>query len=557
MMQEKTRNTILLAGILVLALLLRLYQIDFGRPFLYHADEIKLVAQAGRLLSTHFMDKQAHFAIGTYPPFYTYMLTVPFAGYIAFNLLTGRFHSLADVKPFYDMSPFPFYLLGRLMVVGLGVLSVYILYRLVSRLYSRRIALLAAALLAVNFVHVQNSHYSTVDLPASFFCLLAVYFGARLLQKPNMSSYIGSGVFSALAVATKFSMLFAIVPALYAHLYHGLTKPFSWQALINKKLLLLVLAAVITFMAACPLFILDFPQARAGMVETGQFEKEGKLGSGGSFLSYWTGDQSEGFGPFYPNDLPSTLGWVLVIFTLAGLVGMVIRHRPADLMLLSFTILTYGMFEYVAYKAIRHLLPVMPFFMLAAAIAVADFGQWMVKRPRKQVAIMVGITLGLVLVQSQRAIRYFSALAQEDPRTVARHWIMENLGDGSRMVTEAFPPSLPNLYDPKQGEDKRYALLPLKLTSRTLGRTDEFIKTIRDSSMQYYISDGFSRAFFDWKYSRKKYPAVVAERQRFFAWLKDHSHVVQTFRAADPHIQPEIVIYQFNALPTVTTAVQP
>lgn len=556
-MTERTRDHIFLAVILLAALLLRLYHIDFGRPFLYHADEIKLVAQAGRLFSTYFMDKQVHFAIGTYPPFYIYMLTIPFAVYIGFNLLTGRFDSLADARSFYELSPFPFYLAGRLLVVILGVLSVYVLYRLVRRLYSRRLALLAAALLAVNFVHVQNSHYSTVDLPASFFTLLAVYFAARILQKQNTSSYMYSGLFSSLALATKFSMIFAIVPALYAHLYHHLAKPFSWRALLNRKLLLLLLAAVIGFMAACPLFLLDFQKARAGLVETGQFEKEGKLGSGGTLFSYWTGDQSQGFGVFYPNDLPATLGWVLVIFTLAGLIRQIVRRQPADVLLLSFTLLTYVLFESMAYKAIRHLLPIMPFFMLAAAMAIHDLAQRLSRRPLRQAAIMAGIVLGLALLQGGKTVRYFSALAQEDPRTSARRWIMEHLADGSGIVTEAFPPTLPNAYDPKSGESVRYRLLPVKLTSRTLGRSDEFIRAIQDSSMQYYIADGFSRSFFDWKYSQKKYPAIVAERKRFFAWVESQSQVLKTFTAQDPHIQPDIVIYQFKTPLSSSPAVHP
>ena len=55
---EKTHfAAVLLGAILLIAICLRLYGIDFGRPYNYHPDETKLVTQAGRLLATKFMDK--------------------------------------------------------------------------------------------------------------------------------------------------------------------------------------------------------------------------------------------------------------------------------------------------------------------------------------------------------------------------------------------------------------------------------------------------------------------------------------------------------------------
>lgn len=535
---------VLLIFLLLIAALLRLYQIHFGAPFLYHPDEIKLVAQAGRLLSTHFADLSTYFAIGTYPPFFTYLLTVPFALYILVNLLSGRFASLAEAKIFYDMTPFPFFLMGRLLVAFMGVASVWLLYRIVMRLYGKRVAWIAAVLLAVNFTHVQHSHYATVDLPASFFTLLAVYGAVLLLEKPKASYYLVSGLAAAMALASKFSMLFAILPALYAHGCQVYESGWSWRALWNRRLLLLVIAAVVGFLLFCPLFILDFSRSQQGLVETGQFEKEGKLGSGGSLFSYWSGDQSQGFGVFYPNDLPSTFGLVLMGFCLAGLVVMLIRHRRSDLLLLSIILPTYFMFEYVAYKAIRHLLPVVPFFLLAAAIAIDGLAERLFSRGARRLALLIGVLLGLVAIQLQRTTHYFNELSKPDPRTLARSWILQHLPDRSRIMTESFPPALPNCRDAKPGETICYQLASFKMTSRRLHLQETFKATLRDSMIQYYIADGFTRAFFDWKYSDKKYPQVVQERKEFFSWLEAHSQRLQTFRPDDPAIQPEIIIYQ-------------
>ncbi|MDZ7725235.1 MAG: hypothetical protein U5R06_21065 [candidate division KSB1 bacterium] len=56
---KRKKTTPMLLVILLVAAFLRLYGINFGKPFLYHPDEIKLTAQAGRMLSTKFMDKDA------------------------------------------------------------------------------------------------------------------------------------------------------------------------------------------------------------------------------------------------------------------------------------------------------------------------------------------------------------------------------------------------------------------------------------------------------------------------------------------------------------------
>lgn len=543
-MARLSKNSLYLALLLVAAACLRLYHIRFGEPFLYHPDEIKLVAQAGRLLSSHFTDVSAYFAIGVYPPFFTYLLALPIGLYIVWNFLTGRFATTADVTQFYDLSPFPFFLISRLLVAFMGVLSVWLLYRLVKRLYSERVAWIASVLLAFNFLHIQQSHYATVDLPASLFALLAVSSAVSLLEKPRPLHYFTSALFAAMALATKFSLFFAVAPALYAHLCHAKDSGWSWKNIFNRRLFLLAATLVIAFLLFCPLFVLDFSQTRQGLQGTGQFEKEGKLGSGGSLLSYWTGDQSEGFGVFYPNDFLDTLGPVLMAITLVGLFLMVRRHRRADLLLLSFTLLTYFMFEYVAYKAIRHLLPIVPFLMVAAALALESIAVRLSRQAERRNAVLLGMVLALAVAQAGRSGRYFSGLAKPDPRTISRAWILQNIPAHSRIMTESFPPALPNCRDARPDSSRCYHLSSLKLTSRRLNLTPEFISALRDSGAQYYLADGFSRVFFDWKHSYKKYPQVVQERKQFFAWLEANAKRLQTFKPATPRLQPEIVIYQ-------------
>ncbi len=68
------------------------------------------------------------------------------------------------------------HLVGRVVsaVADLGVIT--LLYLIASRLYGRRVALMAAAFSALTVMQIQQSHFFTVDNPANFFTFLAVYF---------------------------------------------------------------------------------------------------------------------------------------------------------------------------------------------------------------------------------------------------------------------------------------------------------------------------------------------------------------------------------------------
>ena len=123
----KNKTTIILT-ILVIAAFLRLFGIDFGQPYLYHPDEIKLTAQAGRMLSTKFMQKEAYFGIQVYPPFYPYLLAGVLAIHVGTGLLTGQYASLNQVQTAFEQDPFVFFLWSRMFVALLGVLTVLWLY---------------------------------------------------------------------------------------------------------------------------------------------------------------------------------------------------------------------------------------------------------------------------------------------------------------------------------------------------------------------------------------------------------------------------------------------
>ena len=73
-------------------------------------------------------------------------------------------------------------LVGRQLSAVVDLLTVMLVFLIDSRLYNRRIGVLAAAFSAFAVLQIQLSHYFTVDTFSNFFTFLAFYFAVRVMD---------------------------------------------------------------------------------------------------------------------------------------------------------------------------------------------------------------------------------------------------------------------------------------------------------------------------------------------------------------------------------------
>ena len=129
-----------LLGLIVLgALALRLWGINFGLPYAYHIDERSYVVGALNL---------GQGEINGYPQ-QVGLVNVLLGEYVAYFLvgrLVGLFASAQDFARAYYADPTVFYLLGRLTSAVLGVVSCWAVYLLGKELRNRLVGLMAALL---------------------------------------------------------------------------------------------------------------------------------------------------------------------------------------------------------------------------------------------------------------------------------------------------------------------------------------------------------------------------------------------------------------------------
>jgi len=87
------------------------------------------------------------------------------------------------------------FLVGRALSGFFDLLTIFLVYLIVIRLYKKpQMALLAAALTAGSVMQIQLSHYFAVDTFTTFFTTAAVYFAIRILtqkERPTIPDWIG------------------------------------------------------------------------------------------------------------------------------------------------------------------------------------------------------------------------------------------------------------------------------------------------------------------------------------------------------------------------------
>ncbi len=551
-----------LVVILLLALGLRLVGIEFGKPYRYHPDETKLVVQAGSLLQPGGRSTETLFRLGSYPPLYTYLLAAVYGVYGLLGLALGVFPTGAAFQEYYYVNTFTFHLLGRLMTAIFGTATVWLVYLVGLRGYNRRIGLLASLMCAVVFLHVRNSHYLTVDVPATFMATAAFLCALAVYRRGAWPEVLCGGLLTGLAAATKYNAGVVALPFVLTFFLRAAEQGQGPLSVLRRPQFFAGLVAIaIGFVVGCPLVALDPSLFLRGLFRYGDLQSQGKVGVGGRFFAYFTGETSPGFGVFSHNSVPAAIGPVLRVLGLAGVVRMVLSRRGTNWLVLSFVVPYYLAIGAVNYKAMRQFLPLVPFFVLAATVLLDELVSKLRTRPWVGRLVLVGIVITVVVPELYKDVRWALMMRSPDPRTTAKTWIEANIPDGTVIAMEKFGPPLLDRDDP-------HALL--RLRSGLYGRIYEIVDSQAQLSYgylgepdslepiqhylsrrraDYFVCDSFTRGSFFLELSARNFPRLTAHRRAFYAWLDTKAEEVARFVPTRnwAELFPTIVVYRLPA----------
>jgi hypothetical protein len=224
-MRYERRAEWVLPIVLLMGAIVRLWGINFGLPHTEcRPDETALVSRSLQFFSGDF---NPHFFI--YPTLYMYVLFGVYLVYYLFGQALGVYGSPDDLMREFVHDPSYLYLLDRLLSASFGVLTIAMVYLLVQRFYSRWAAAIASLFLSVAPLHVRDSHFGVTDVTQTFLIVTAVFFILGFLERDGGRNYLWAGVFSGLALSTKYTSLPLIGAFLVAHSLRVIRERDGWK----------------------------------------------------------------------------------------------------------------------------------------------------------------------------------------------------------------------------------------------------------------------------------------------------------------------------------------
>lgn len=542
-MVRNSKKTVILFALVVLGGLgVRFYGLGWGLPYHFHSDEFLLAANAEKLRTApsvaQLIKQESKFYL--YPPVLMYL-----------NISLVSASTL--FRPFSHSDPTSlklFYLLARGIVAGFGLATVFILYFLGSRLYSRTAGLLAAFFLAFTVLHVRDSHFFCTDVPLAFFLALILYLCVDIVDKKNQKAYLLTGIVTGIAIATKQTALLGIPVILIAHLIslwkgRGHSLKERWLALRSseslKKLAIVLGITALAFLIANPFVVMNPAKFLDMSRRTFEFVK-------GAQQPQWTFQFTGAtVGYWFTNLLYYGMGPALEIVCLLGVLWALGKRKWTDGLVLLFLSIYFVSIGFGYMKFIRYAIPLLPFLCLLGARFATELYE--IVKPR---ALRIILTIGLALVGALSVfttLAYLNIYKQDDVRIQASRWIHENIPQGSTVLINIsyatpllgdmfFHPRFYDSYTVGFGQDDYvkkdfYTIKVLNLftyASASLNPPDKFRKYVRErmENADYIImSDEHSEQF---SFRSREYPAVV----QFFRRLYEEKlgfRLVKTFEA--------------------------
>jgi YYY domain-containing protein len=424
--------------ILFLALGVRLYGIDWDQGALYHPDERAILmrveqidfpplAEIGTLLDAEESPLNPKwFPYGSLPIYMVKALTI-------------------GPSPFSDWGLFELRLVGRVLSATADVGTVLFVFLLGTRFFGRRVGLLAALMTALAVLHIQLSHFYTVDTFLTLFVVASVYFMARVAGGGGWRHSLAAGAFIGLAMASKVSAIPLLFPLGLAHimaLVYQRDGRYEWRSLLSGVTVPTALrlgaagvAALATFFFTTPYAFLDWTTYFGDIFEQSQMVRR-------EIDLPYTRQYVDTTSYLYPIRQLAVWGLGLPLGLLAWLalpvtvVVALVRRWPVDILILAWVLpyfLINGSFDV---KFMRYLLPITPFLLLMVARLFFSLRD-VLDRHRPQLAKAVTVAMaGVVVMTGLYAFAFLQIYSDDHTANRTAEWFQENAERGAVVLKE-------------------------------------------------------------------------------------------------------------------------
>ena len=394
----------------------------------YHADEPKIVTGISNMNPSE-LDFNPHLFM--YPTLYFYKVAAALKIASLFNMV-----DLVPSKQFYFLHPDQMgkiYLIGRVVTILFGLLTVYITYLLAKKMYNKWVGLIAGLVLALLPLHVVHSRYMSVDVPTTFWIVLSLLCAVKIEKSKGYKWYILSGFAAGLATATKYYAILAVISIFTAH-YLNSHDRFSNKKMFvtvfrDKRIVIACIMLIVGFFIGSPYVFLSPTEFYSGAV---LHHLDAMVGGEENYNMEYSSYKYPFFFHIYAS-LFIGMGPLLLLLTLVGIAYSLFKHNKSDLILLSFIFPYYLMIGITFLRPMRYAIPLLPFLAIISARLIYDVYLLLDRIPRRKI-IKGGyiFLMGLIMVYTfLNSFAYGLMMSKKDNRDKAAQWIVENVEKGN------------------------------------------------------------------------------------------------------------------------------
>lgn len=427
------RQAVSAAVVLLLAAALRFYGLTWGLPdsqheYSYHPDEFLLIGSALMVLQ------------GAIPTFYNYPSLYMFLA--AFAVLSGTAYGAVG-------SQGDIYLASRIITVLMSVGAVGATMWAGRVVFGWAAGLVAAVLLAIAPLHVQHSHFATVDVPCTLFVAAGLGFAGLILSRGTWRVYVLGGVMVGLAAGTKYNAGIVLLALIAAHYMRQTTSSpkARWD-----RLAAMLGAAAAAFVISTPGVIFKWSNFISGLT----YELR-HSGEGHGLVFAGTGS---GFIYTFANSLWYGLGPLLAALLVVSIIYAVVRKDRGALMVLAFLVPYYLIISLSQVRFVRYTLPMYPAIAMLVGWMVTDYyGRLAHRRALIAKTAWAAVAVFVALVTLYTTLIVVRMFGDRDPRNLAAAWVNRHIEMGGAIgVIE-----VPWFYSPPLSKDLGFGSLPQRL----------------------------------------------------------------------------------------------
>ncbi len=417
-----TSAPLLLLLILCVATALRLHGIGFGLPALNDPDEPLFMMTAFEMLRNQSFNPGWFGHPGTTTLYCLALICLAVGG---IGLATGRFADADAIAGALYADPGIVFLPGRLFVAACAIGCVYLTYRLGRRLGGTRLGLTAAALLAVNAVHIEYSQIIRTDMQASLFMLLCALCAIDIAKTGRRRAYLLAGICVGLATATKWPGAVIALSPICAGLWR-IARDRSDAARQIGFLALFGVTAAAALVIASPYLLLDYPTVLRNLAGEARPEHPGATG-GGVFanLAWYIG-----------HPLLTSMGPIGLALVAAGAVLAAWRDRLIAFAVAPGFLLFLAIICLQALRWERWLVPLLPFLVLLAAFALCGLADWLRQRMAHSMPWIEPAAIMLLAIPMIHTALIEARERTHDTRQMASAWVRGHVPAGSSILIE-------------------------------------------------------------------------------------------------------------------------